>query len=230
MLFGAPGPSESSHECSVVSGTGISQFPQAKSKLSINSDAADSEKLMLASMYSQASDDDFVIYYLLWIRRRPHSHGVLSLELNRQRQADVVLDANGHVHQRVPAVGEHLDDVADVGHQRSGDGVDADPRTAPPDLQPRDGADLEQQREAGGVWVLLIDAYLERRLVRNLTFAFDRLDGDAEPTVATDPIVFEAFGNGGFHANSVVLLEATGGKRRWTYYKLLAVYHRKQQR
>jgi hypothetical protein len=65
MLFGAPGPSESSHECSVVSGTGISQFPQAKSKLSINSDAADSEKLMLASMYSQASDDDFVIYYLL---------------------------------------------------------------------------------------------------------------------------------------------------------------------
>uniref|UniRef100_A0A0E0CEF8 Pentacotripeptide-repeat region of PRORP domain-containing protein n=1 Tax=Oryza meridionalis TaxID=40149 RepID=A0A0E0CEF8_9ORYZ len=45
-----------------------------------------------------------------------------------------------------------------------------------------------------------VDAYLERRLARNLNFA------------------------------SEVLLEATGGKRRWTYYKLLGVYLRKQYR
>ena len=75
-----------------------------------------------------------------------------------------------------------------------------------------------------------VDAYLERRLARNLTFAFDRLDGDAEPVVATDPIVFEAFGKGGFHASSEVLLETAGGKGRWTYYKLLGVYLRKQHR
>lgn len=75
-----------------------------------------------------------------------------------------------------------------------------------------------------------VDAYLERRLARNLTFAFDRLDGDGEPVVATDPIVFEAFGKGGFHASSEVLLETAGGKGRWTYYKLLGVYLRKQHR
>lgn len=75
-----------------------------------------------------------------------------------------------------------------------------------------------------------VDAYLERRLARNLTFAFDLLDGAGEPVVATDGIVFEAFGKGGFHASSEALLEATGGKRRWTYYKLLGVYLRKQHR
>ncbi|KAL6646183.1 hypothetical protein ACP70R_017791 [Stipagrostis hirtigluma subsp. patula] len=75
-----------------------------------------------------------------------------------------------------------------------------------------------------------VDAYLERRLARNLTFAFDRLDGGAEPVIATDSIIFEAFGKGGFHASSEALLEATGGKRRWTYYKLLGVYLRKQHR
>ena len=75
-----------------------------------------------------------------------------------------------------------------------------------------------------------VDAYLERRLARNLTFAFDRFDGNAEAVVATDGIIFEAFGKGGFHASSEALLEATGEKRRWTYYKLLAVYLRKQHR
>ncbi|KAL6858967.1 hypothetical protein ACP4OV_017969 [Aristida adscensionis] len=75
-----------------------------------------------------------------------------------------------------------------------------------------------------------VDAYLERRLARNLTFAFDRLDGGAEPVVATDGIVFEAFGKGCFHASSEALLEATAGKRRWTYYRLMVVYLRKQHR
>ncbi|KAF0898107.1 hypothetical protein E2562_001763 [Oryza meyeriana var. granulata] len=66
-----------------------------------------------------------------------------------------------------------------------------------------------------------VDAYLERRLARNLNFAFDRLGaGAGEPVVATDGIVFEAFGKGGFHASSEMLLEATGGKRRWTCYNL----------
>ncbi|CAO2162736.1 unnamed protein product [Urochloa humidicola] len=75
-----------------------------------------------------------------------------------------------------------------------------------------------------------VDAYLERRLARNLTFAFDKLDGNAEPVVATDGIVFEAFGKGSFQASSEALMEATTGKRRWTYYKLLGVYLRKQHR
>ena len=75
-----------------------------------------------------------------------------------------------------------------------------------------------------------VDAYLERRLARNLTFAFDRFDGNAEAVVATDGIIFEAFGKGGFHAISEALLEATGEKRRWTYYKMLGVYLRKQHK
>lgn len=75
-----------------------------------------------------------------------------------------------------------------------------------------------------------VDAYMERRLARNLKFAFDRLDGNAEPIVATDSIVFEALGKGGFHASSEALLEAAGGKRRWTYNTLLSVYLRKQHR
>ncbi|GJN04006.1 hypothetical protein PR202_ga21512 [Eleusine coracana subsp. coracana] len=76
-----------------------------------------------------------------------------------------------------------------------------------------------------------VDAYVERRLARNLTFAFDRLGyGGAEPVVATDDIVFEAFGKGGFHASSETLMESAGGKRRWTYYKLLGVYLRKTHR
>ncbi|XP_037468120.1 pentatricopeptide repeat-containing protein At3g42630-like [Triticum dicoccoides] len=75
-----------------------------------------------------------------------------------------------------------------------------------------------------------VDAYMERRLARNISFAFRRLDGAAEPVVATDGVVFEAFGKGGFHATSEALLEAAGGQRRWTYYDLLGVYLRKQHR
>lgn len=80
-----------------------------------------------------------------------------------------------------------------------------------------------------------VDAYLERRLARNIPFAFRRLGTGAgdEPAVATDGIVFEAFGKGGFHASSEAVMEAAcaGGKRRrWTYYSLLDVYLRKQHR
>jgi hypothetical protein len=75
-----------------------------------------------------------------------------------------------------------------------------------------------------------VDAYMERRLARNLSFAFRRLDGEGQPVVATDGIVFEAFGKGGFHATSEAVLEAAGGKRRWTYYRLLGIYLKKQYR
>ncbi|KAM0834810.1 hypothetical protein ACQ4PT_063329 [Festuca glaucescens] len=75
-----------------------------------------------------------------------------------------------------------------------------------------------------------VDAYMERRLARNLSFAFRRLDGAGEPVVATDGIVFEAFGKGGFHATSEAVLEAAGVKRRWTYYSLLGIYLKKQHR
>ncbi|WVZ61355.1 hypothetical protein U9M48_011250, partial [Paspalum notatum var. saurae] len=53
----------------------------------------------------------------------------------------------------VPAVGEHLDDVADVGDERPRQRRDGDPGAPAPDLQPRHGADLQQQREPHGVGV-----------------------------------------------------------------------------
>ncbi|XP_058113495.1 pentatricopeptide repeat-containing protein At3g42630 isoform X2 [Magnolia sinica] len=75
----------------------------------------------------------------------------------------------------------------------------------------------------------IVDAYLNRRLGRNLSFALSNMDIDGFPSVSTDRMVFEVFGKGDFHSSSEVLLESKR-KREWTYSKLIAIYLKKQYR
>ncbi|XP_020592441.1 pentatricopeptide repeat-containing protein At3g42630 [Phalaenopsis equestris] len=75
----------------------------------------------------------------------------------------------------------------------------------------------------------VVDAYLGRRLGRNLSFVLDKMNVDNSPVILTDPLVFEAFGKGDFHSSSESLLEARS-QRKWTYSKLIAIYLRKQYR
>lgn len=75
----------------------------------------------------------------------------------------------------------------------------------------------------------VVDAYLDRKLGRNLSFVLDKMNVDSSPVILTDPLVFEAFGKGDFHSSSEPLLEARR-QRKWTYSKLIAVYLRKQYR
>jgi hypothetical protein len=74
-----------------------------------------------------------------------------------------------------------------------------------------------------------IDAYLERRLARNLSFALEKMDTGRVPVICTDPLVFEAFGKGDFHVSSEALLESTKHKK-WSYAELVKVYLRKRYR
>ncbi|KAI3974461.1 hypothetical protein MKX01_017954 [Papaver californicum] len=53
----------------------------------------------------------------------------------------------------------------------------------------------------------VVDAFLERKLARNLDFALSKLNLDSSPFVSTDPLVFEVFGKGDFHSSSQTLLE-----------------------
>ncbi|KAK8918435.1 Pentatricopeptide repeat-containing protein [Platanthera zijinensis] len=73
-----------------------------------------------------------------------------------------------------------------------------------------------------------VDAYLDRRLGRNLSFVLDKMNAESFPEILTDPLVFEAFGKGDFHSSSESFLEAR--RRKWTYSQLIAVYLRKQHR
>lgn len=75
----------------------------------------------------------------------------------------------------------------------------------------------------------VVDAYLEKRLARNLDFAFGKMNLDDSPVVLTDPFVFEVLGKGDFHSSSEAFLEI---KRRGktTYRKLVAIYLKKQFR
>ncbi|CAL9098013.1 unnamed protein product [Musa textilis] len=75
----------------------------------------------------------------------------------------------------------------------------------------------------------IVDAYLERRLARNISFELGKLDVEATPIMLTDPLVFEVFGKGDFHSSSEALLKSTR-QRDWTYSKLLAIYLKKQYR
>ncbi|PKA51426.1 Pentatricopeptide repeat-containing protein [Apostasia shenzhenica] len=75
----------------------------------------------------------------------------------------------------------------------------------------------------------VVDAYLDRRLGKNLPFVLDKMNKESFPVILTDPLVFEAFGKGDFHSTSEALLEARR-QRKWTYSKLVAVYLRKQYR
>uniref|UniRef100_A0A1D1Y2S3 Pentatricopeptide repeat-containing protein At3g42630 n=1 Tax=Anthurium amnicola TaxID=1678845 RepID=A0A1D1Y2S3_9ARAE len=76
----------------------------------------------------------------------------------------------------------------------------------------------------------LVDMYLGRRLGRNLPFVLSKMDAGSDPLVLTDPLVFEAFGKGDFHASSEALLESNGQRRKWSYSKLISMYLKKQFR
>ncbi|XVE98909.1 hypothetical protein REPUB_Repub03eG0149200 [Reevesia pubescens] len=75
----------------------------------------------------------------------------------------------------------------------------------------------------------VVDAYLDRRLGRNLDFALNNMNADDSPLVLTDPLVFEALGKGDFHSSSEAFMEFKRQKK-WTYRQLIAVYLRKQFR
>ncbi|PKU69525.1 Pentatricopeptide repeat-containing protein [Dendrobium catenatum] len=55
----------------------------------------------------------------------------------------------------------------------------------------------------------VVDAYMDRRLGRNLSFVLDKMNVDSSPVILTDPLVFEAFGKGDFHSSSESLLPAS---------------------
>lgn len=74
-----------------------------------------------------------------------------------------------------------------------------------------------------------VDAYLDRRLGRNLPFVLDKMNAESFPEILTDPLVFEAFGKGDFLSSSESFMEARR-RRKWTYSQLIAVYVRKQYR
>ncbi|KAJ4801935.1 Pentatricopeptide repeat-containing protein [Rhynchospora pubera] len=74
-----------------------------------------------------------------------------------------------------------------------------------------------------------VEAYLERRLGRNLSFALEKMDTGRVPMVCTDPLVFEAFGKGAFHASSEVLLESARHRKR-SYSELIRVYLKRHHR
>lgn len=75
----------------------------------------------------------------------------------------------------------------------------------------------------------VVDAYLTRKLGRNLDFAVSKLNPDNTPQILTDSIVFEVLGKGEFHSTSEAFLEFKGQKR-WTYRELIAVYLKKKYR
>ncbi|XP_048329706.1 pentatricopeptide repeat-containing protein At3g42630 isoform X2 [Ziziphus jujuba] len=53
----------------------------------------------------------------------------------------------------------------------------------------------------------VVDAYLDKRLGRNLDFALNKMNLDASPVLLTDPFVFEVLGKGDFHSSSEAFLE-----------------------
>ncbi|CAK9135243.1 unnamed protein product [Ilex paraguariensis] len=75
----------------------------------------------------------------------------------------------------------------------------------------------------------IVDAYLDRRLGRNLDFALSKMDTNDQAVTSTDPFVFEALGKGDFHLSSEALLEFNRQKK-WTYKELIATYLKKKYR
>uniref|UniRef100_A0A2N9FR09 Pentacotripeptide-repeat region of PRORP domain-containing protein n=1 Tax=Fagus sylvatica TaxID=28930 RepID=A0A2N9FR09_FAGSY len=74
-----------------------------------------------------------------------------------------------------------------------------------------------------------VDAYLDKRLGRNLDFALNKMNLDDSPVVLTDPFVFEVLGKGDFQSSSEAFLEFKNS-REWNYRRLIAVYLKKQYR
>ncbi|KAG8376332.1 hypothetical protein BUALT_Bualt09G0052200 [Buddleja alternifolia] len=75
----------------------------------------------------------------------------------------------------------------------------------------------------------VVDAYLDRRLGRNLKFALSKLNWNDTASVLTDPLVFAVMGKGDFHLNSEVVLEYVK-KKDITYKMLIATYLKKHFR
>ncbi|KAL0346853.1 UNVERIFIED_CONTAM: Pentatricopeptide repeat-containing protein [Sesamum calycinum] len=75
----------------------------------------------------------------------------------------------------------------------------------------------------------VVDAYMDRKLGKNLKFALRKLNCNDCVSVLTDPLVFEAMGKGDFHLNSEVVMEYVK-KKDWTYKMLIAIYLKKKFR
>ncbi|KAL7596772.1 pentatricopeptide repeat-containing protein At3g42630 [Lactuca sativa] len=76
----------------------------------------------------------------------------------------------------------------------------------------------------------VVDAYLDRRLGKNLDFALRKMNVNDSGVVLTDDLVFEVLGKGDFHSSSEPLLEFNRGKKRWSYKELIATYVKKKYR
>ncbi|KAG8663894.1 pentatricopeptide repeat-containing protein At3g42630 isoform X2 [Manihot esculenta] len=75
----------------------------------------------------------------------------------------------------------------------------------------------------------VVDAYLDRRLGKNLDFALNKMNLEGSPVISTDPFVFEVLGKGDFHSSAEAFLESKR-YRNWTYRELVLLYLRKQYR
>ncbi|KAJ4954118.1 hypothetical protein NE237_030950 [Protea cynaroides] len=75
----------------------------------------------------------------------------------------------------------------------------------------------------------VVDAYLDRKLGRNMNFALNKMNVDDTPIVSTEPLVFQVFGKGDFHSSSEAFMEYKK-QRKWTYRQLIAMYLKKEQR
>lgn len=74
-----------------------------------------------------------------------------------------------------------------------------------------------------------VDAYLDKRLGRNLSFALNKMNLDDSPVVLTEPLAFEVLGKGDFQTSSEAFLEFKRPSE-WNYRKLIALYLKKQYR
>lgn len=75
----------------------------------------------------------------------------------------------------------------------------------------------------------VVDAYLDRRLGRNLDFVLNKMNVDDSSLLLTDPFVFEVLGKGDFHMSSEAFLEYST-QQKWTYRVLIQKYLKKHYR
>ncbi|KAG5042185.1 hypothetical protein JHK87_006100 [Glycine soja] len=75
----------------------------------------------------------------------------------------------------------------------------------------------------------VVDAYLDRRLGRNLDFALNKMNLDDSPRLLTDPFVYQALGKGDFQMSSEAFFEFKT-QRKWTYRVLIQKYLKKHYR
>ncbi|CAK8577844.1 unnamed protein product [Lathyrus sativus] len=76
----------------------------------------------------------------------------------------------------------------------------------------------------------VVDAYLDRKLGRNLEFVLHKMDVDDRPRLSTDPFVFEVLGKGDFQLFSEAFLEYKREEWKWSYRVLIGKYVKKHYR